>query len=152
MPIKTLDLGPGSLTIGAAPLQIAAQVTSCRVDTSENVASSEAVPVLSGEEREGSDRVTFTHALVANLFQDLDAAGIVHYSFLHAGEWQPVVFIPSTADGGKVEGQVSIVPITIGGDITGTAARRGDPARADINFRMKPNTGDTIADMFTPGA
>lgn len=149
MAIKTYDIGPGTLTVGAAPLNVGAQITSCRVETSESVTSTDAIPVLSGEELAGTERVEFTHTLRANVFQDFDAAGLVAYSYAQAGNWVPCVFTPSTARGMKITGQVCIVPVTIGGDVTGTAAKRGENPRSDITWRLKPNT--TIAAMFTAG-
>lgn len=149
MTINVYDLGPGSLTIGTAPLNIAGQLTNCRLETSESVTSTDAIPVLSGEELAGTDRVDFTHTLAGNLFQDLDAAGVVAYSFAHAGEWVACVFTPSTAEGAVLTGQVSMVPITVGGDVTGTAAKRGPNPRSDFSWRFRPTPGDTVADIFT---
>ena len=150
MPIKTYDLGPGTLTIGSGALEVSGQMTNCRMETSESVSSTDPVPVLSGEEKAGSDRVTFTHTLAGNLFQDLDTAGIVAYSFANAGQWVPVTFVPNTSEGASVNDLTSPIPITIGGDVTGTADRRGENPRSDISWRLKPADGDTIADMFTP--
>lgn len=152
MTIHTIDLGPGTLTIGSGALEVSGQLTNCRVDTAESVTSTDPVPVLSGEEKAGSDKVTFTHTLAGNLFQDLRTAGVVAYSFAHAGEWVPVTFTPNTALAASVSGLVSPIPITIGGDITGTAAKRGENPRSDISWRMKPADGETVADMFTPSA
>lgn len=150
MTIKTYDLGPGTLTLGSTPLNISGQMTNARVETSESVTTTDPIPVLSGEEKAGTDRVTHTHTLAGNLFQDLDAAGVVAYSFANAGVWVPCVFTPNTAKAAKVTGEVCPVPITVGGDVTGTAAKRGENPRSDISWRFRP-TG-TVAAMFTPGS
>lgn len=147
--IKTVDIGPGSLTLGAANLQIAGQVTSSRLDTSESVASTDPIPVLSGEEKAGTDRVTHTHTLVANVFQDYDAAGLVAFSFANAGQWVDCTLTPNTVDGAKVTGEVCVVPITVGGDVTGTATRRGENPRSDISWRFRPADNGTVASIFT---
>lgn len=149
MTIKTTNLGPGTLSLGAVPLDISGQMTNTRLETAEQVTSTDAIPVLSGEEKAGTDRVTHTHTLAGNLFQDLDAAGVVAYSFAHAGEWVACTFVPNTVEGATVAGQVCPVPITIGGDVTGTAAKPGESARSDISWRFRPVPGDTVADIFT---
>lgn len=151
MPIKTENLGPGSLILGTgSPLEVAGQLTSCRLDSAENVTSTDPVPVLSGEEQQGTDKVTHTHTLAGNLFQDYDAPGVVAFSFANAGVWVPCTFIPNSDTGATLAGEVRPIPITVGGDITGTAARRGENPRSDISWAFRPAPGDTVADIFTP--
>lgn len=144
MPVKTYNLGPGILTVGAAPLAIQAQLRNCRVEASENVTSTDAVPVLSGEERAGSERVDFTWVLAGRLFQDIDAAGVVDWSWTHKGTDQPFTFVPSTAEGRQVTGICKPVPITIGGDVTGTAAKPGDPPESDFSWRCKNGDDEPV--------
>lgn len=152
MAIKTVDLGPGSLTLGTGPgLEVSGQLTSCSVETSESVATTDPVPVLSGEEKAGTDKVTHTQTIKGNLFQDLDAAGVVAYSFANAGLWKACTFTPNTVKAAKVDGEVCLVPITVGGDVTGVVGRRGDPLRSDFSWRFRPTTGKTVAQTFTPG-
>lgn len=140
MPINTYQLFDGTLTIGAGPLQVAAQVTSVYVDPSENVTAGEKIPVLSGEKLESEEEVEFTFVLAGNFIQDLGAAGVVDYCWSHMGEEQPFSFIPNTDLGAEVEGIAKIVPVRIGGDVSPTAA-----PRSDFSFRCK-GTPD-----FTPG-
>lgn len=116
MPIQSDLLGPGTLTLGAGPLDISAQLTSCRVNTSENVTSTDAVKVLSGEELASDESVTFTYTLEGNLFQDLAAAGVVDWSWANKGTEQPFTFVPNTARARQVQGVLKPVPISIGGD------------------------------------
>lgn len=144
MTIKTYDLGPGTLTLGAGALQVAAQLTSCRVEASENVASSDAVPVLSGEELAGSERITFTYTLAGNLFQTLDTGEVVAWSWTNKGTAQAFAFVPSTAEAASVEGFTYPVPITIGGDVTGTAGNRGDKPRSDFSWRCKNGDDEPV--------
>jgi len=147
--IKTIDLGPGSLALGVAPLEAAGQTTSMRLDTAEQVTTTDPIPVLSGEEKAGTDKVTHTHTLAGNLFQDLDAAGVVTFSFVNAGQWVPCVFKP-TSGAALLTGEVRPIPITVGGDITGTVNKRGENPRSDISWAFRPAPGDTVADIFTP--
>lgn len=117
MAVKSYKLGPGTLTLGAAPLDVSGQVRSCRVNPSENVTTTEAVPVLTGEELPAEDEVTYTSTLEVTLLQDLTAAGIVDYSWTNAGDEVPFSFVPSTVEGREVSGTVRVVPIAIGGDV-----------------------------------
>lgn len=135
MTIKTYHLGPGSLTLGSGPLAVQGQITNCRVQAAEAVAAGAAIPVLSGEELAASERITFNWTLAGNLLQDLDAGGVIDWSWTHKGTEQPFEFVPSTAEGRSVTGICKPVPITIGGDVTGTAANPGDPAKADFTWR-----------------
>lgn len=150
MTIRTVDLGPGSLTLGTIPLDISGQMTSVRLDTSEAVTTTDPIPVLSGEEKAGSDKVTHTHTLAGNLFQDYDAAGVVAYSFANAGKWVACEFVPNSDLGATIEGEVCVIPITVGGDLTGTTERRGENPRADISWRFRPANNGPVSSIFTP--
>lgn len=116
MPINSDVLGPGLLVLGTGPLDVSAQLTSCRVNPSENVETGEAVKVLSGEELAAEESVTFTYTLEGNFLQDLQAAGVVAWSWDNAGTEQAFRFVPSTSRGRQVEGILKPVPLSIGGD------------------------------------
>lgn len=137
MAIKTQYLGPGTLTLGTGPLAVSGQITNCRVEASESVTTGTAIPVLSGEELAASERVDHSFTLAGNLLQDWAAGGVVDWSWINAGTEQSFSFVPSTAAARKVSGTIYPVPITIGGDVTGTAAKPGDPARSDFTWRCK---------------
>lgn len=117
MAIQSYKPGPGTLTIGVAPLDVSCQVTSMAVEPSESVSSSAAVDVLCGETLAGDDDVTLTYRLKGNLLQDLAAAGVVDYSWVNASDEVPFAFVPSTALGREVAGTVRVVPLKIGGDV-----------------------------------
>lgn len=144
MTIKTYNLGPGTLTLGAGALAVQGQITNCRVSAAEAVTAGAAIPVLSGEELEASERITFNWTLAGNLLQDLDAGGVIDWSWTNKGTEQPFTFVPSTAEGRSVEGICKPVPITIGGDVTGTAANPGDPAKADFSWRCKGGVDEPV--------
>lgn len=120
MPIQSYKLGPGTLTFGTSPLDVSCQVTACAVVPTENVSTTEAVPVLCGEELPAEDTVTMTYALTATLIQDLAAAGVVDWSWTNEGTLQDFVFVPNTAAGRQVTGQARVVPLTIGGEVGGS--------------------------------
>ncbi len=144
MAIKTYHLGPGSLTLGVGELAVQGQITNCRVEAAESVTTGNNIPVLSGEELSGSERITHTWTLAGNLLQDLDAAGVVDWSWVNKGTPQPFVFVPSTAEGRQVSGITIPIPITIGGEVTGTPDNQGDPARSDFTWRCKGGDAEPV--------
>lgn len=160
MTIKVYDLGPGTLKLGTSgsSLNIEAQLRNCRVESAEQVTSTDPKPVLSGEELTGNDKVTFTWTLAGTLFQDLSAAGIIDWSWANRATWTPFEFVPSTSAGRVVKGSVSPVPIMVGGEVTGTAEKRGDNPTSDFSWRAKgpvvtggkPTTPDPILGTVTP--
>jgi hypothetical protein len=83
---------------------------------SENVESSDAVPVLSGEELPAEETASVSFVLNATLLQDLAAAGVVDYSWTNSGDEVAFVFIPNTVLDRQVAGTARVVPITIGGE------------------------------------
>lgn len=111
---KTTTVGPGSLVIGeTGGLEIAMQVTQATV--SWDVDAEDDTPTLDGGVEAGDE--TFTASLAATLYQDLGAEdSIVVYSWENKGQVVPVVFVPSTAAGKSITGQVKIRPIDVGGE------------------------------------
>lgn len=111
---KTTTVGPGSLVIGeTGGLEIAMQVTQATV--SWDVDAEDDTPTLDGGVEAGDE--TFTATLSATLFQDLGAEdSIVVYSWDNRGAVVPVVFVPNTAAGKSIRGQVKVRPIDVGGE------------------------------------
>lgn len=119
MPIQSYKMGPGLLTFGVGGAQAAsAQVTKCTVSASESVKSTDAIPVLSGDELAAQETASLSWKLDATVVQDIQAAGLVDYTWTNAGDEVPFAFVPSTAEDRQVSGTVRIVPIAIGGDVT----------------------------------
>jgi hypothetical protein len=139
MPIVHDQLGPGVLTLGAGPLDVSLQVTSCKLVTSENVARQEPIKVLGGDEIPASESVSFQQTLSGSFISDLSAAGVVQWSHDNAGQDEPFSFVPNSARGRKVEGTLSPIPLDFGGDEV-----EGAPMSADFTWRV---TGDGT----TPG-
>lgn len=117
MPAKVHKLGPGTITIGetGTELDFSCQVTAAHVDT--EVDEGDSVTVLCGDEVPGAR--TYSHSFAGTLLQDLDAAGIVAYSWEHAGEQVPFTFTPVTDLAATVEGTLILDPLSIGGDEAG---------------------------------
>lgn len=117
MAIQSYKPGPGTLTLGSGPLDVSAQVTACVVEPAENIESSDAIAVLSGEELPAEDTTSLTFTLKATLLQDLAAAGVVDFSWVNAGDEVAFTFVPNTVVDRQVQGTVRVVPITIGGPV-----------------------------------
>jgi hypothetical protein len=116
MPIKSHKLGPGTLKLGSVPLEVNAQLRQCRVTPSENVTTTDTIKVLSGEKLEGEDTVDLTFVLEGAFLQDLDAAGVVAWSWTNKSTWQDFVFVPNNVAASEVTGEVRVIPISVGGD------------------------------------
>ncbi len=116
MPASTYTFGPGSLIIGetGSSIEISCQVTNGTV--SWDVDAEDDTPLLCGEVEPGDEE--FTAALAFNTFQDLaDDDGIVVASWgAMKGTVQPIEFIPSTAAGKRIVGNVKVRPIDVGGE------------------------------------
>jgi len=103
----------GSLNLGevGSLMDFSAQVTACRVVPSVDTADS--LPTLDGGTLAGEDTESFS--LTATVIQDVSAAGIIDWSWDHAGEEVPFEFIPTT--GRIIAGTVKVRRIEIGGDV-----------------------------------
>jgi len=110
-------LGPGTLKIGdiGTEVDFSCQVTAAHVDT--NVDEGDDTIVLCGETVPGAR--TYSHSLAGSLLQDLNASGIVAFTWEHPGEQVPFDFAPLTAGAAKVAGTLIVDPLTIGGDEAG---------------------------------
>jgi hypothetical protein len=95
MAIKKYTMGPGTLELGGT-LGIEAQVTAMRVEWTENVTTADTIAVLSGEETGGEEDADYRATLAGNVVQDIDAAGLVEYSWSNKGIEVPFVFVPNT--------------------------------------------------------
>ena len=115
MTVKSTPLGPGTLVIGpvGTPLDISCQVNNARVDIEKETA--DPVIMLCGDTKAGA--TTYTYALTGTITQDLDdPSGIVAMSWEQPGSVQPFVFVPNTAAGATVTGDLTLDPLSIGGD------------------------------------
>lgn len=116
MTVHTYTMGPGDLTLGVGATSYASQVRACEVRVTENVTSTDAVPMLSGEEMGAESEATYSYVLVVDFQGDLDnPAGVVDYSWDNAGQLVPFSFEPNTALGRTVDGELTVVPLNIGG-------------------------------------
>jgi hypothetical protein len=115
MVVKTSKLGPGSLTIGvpASAREWGGQLTKCALNPSTEFEDN--VPVLSGEEVAGD--ATTTWNLSGTIFQSYDLDSLEDFAFVNRLKDLPFVFTPSKAGKREYSGTVTIVPLTVGGDV-----------------------------------
>lgn len=149
MPTESYRVGPGVLILGAGPLAIQKQLTSCKVTPSEAVTTSDPEPVLDGTEIPGDEDARYSFTLSGTLLQDLTVAGVVEWTWNHAGEDQPFTFVPNAALERGVTGIFVPVPLSIGGDVKARA-------KSDFEWRIKgtpvfgeydPVEGDVTEDV-----
>jgi hypothetical protein len=117
MAIQSYKMGPGSLTFNAGAQVASAQVTKCSVEAEESVKTTDAIPVLSGEELPEQESASLSWKLSGTVIQDIQAAGLVSFSWDNAGEEVTFVFVPNTVEDRQVSGTVRIVPLALGGDV-----------------------------------
>lgn len=128
MPIGSYKMGPGTLTLGTGGdiLDVSLQVTNCRVDPAENVSSTDAVPVLGGDELPAEESADYSFRLRGTVLQDLTAGAVLDWTWTHAGEEVPFEFVPNSAAARAVTGTCRVAPLTIGGEVSKTARPTSD--------------------------
>ena len=115
MAIKKQKLGPGTLTIGetGSGQEMAKQSTAVAIEPSYSDGDRQIV--LSGDvDQEAAE---WEGTLTATFFQDYAADGLLAWTWEHDGETLPFTFVPNSAAGFEVSGEVVIRPATIGGDV-----------------------------------
>lgn len=114
MPANVTKFGPGTISVGTTPTPVdfSAQLINALIEWDKD--KDDDVTVLSGDVVPGAS--TYTATLSGTLFQDLVASGILEYSWTHKGETLDFEFVPNTANGTGVAGQLTIDPIPFGSD------------------------------------
>lgn len=137
MTIVSYKVGPGTLTLGATPLDVSSQVTACQVVPSESVDEEDDIDVLSGEVLEGEDVATVSYVLSGTFLQSLAASAVVDYSWTNASDEVAFKYVPHTTTDRAVSGTLRLVPLAIGG----TAKQR---ATSDFEWAIigTPTFGD----------
>lgn len=137
MPVKSSQLGPGSLTIGqpASSREWGGQLTKCALTPSTDFEDN--IPVLDGGELSGD--ATTTWILGGTLLQDYDLDSLEDFAFENRLKDLPFVFTPSNTGKREYSGVVTVVPITVGGDVK----KRNT---SDFEFRVlgEPTPGEII--------
>lgn len=114
------QLGPGTLTIGAAgagQLNATSQVRACAVNPTENVTRTESKRVLSGEVLPASEVADYGFTLDVTYVQDRTPAGVTAYGYANMGQTKPFTYQPDNASAAKVTGSLRVKPIKFGGSV-----------------------------------
>ena len=147
MAIKKQKLGPGTLTIGetGSGQEMAKQSTSVAIEPSYSDGDRQIV--LSGDvDQEAAE---WEGTLTATFFQDYAADGLLAWTWEHDGETLPFTFVPNSAAGFEVSGEVVIRPATIGGDVD-----TENTSEVEWSLPKRPAIGEpgTTAQAFRTGS
>lgn len=112
---KIHKLGPGTLVLGSVGTQLdmSCQLTNFKVAAEADAEDAEAV--LCGDNIAGARIYTWT--VSGALFQDIEADGVIDFTWKHAGNEMPFKFVPDAATSAAVTGRVTVDPIEFGGDV-----------------------------------
>lgn len=112
MAVKSVKLGPGTLTFGPVTptMDATSQVQNCVIGWDKD--KQDDITVLSGEVVAGG--TTYTATLSGTFLQDLVTGGLVEWSWDNKGTEQAFTFTPNTANGAVVTGTVVVDPIDVG--------------------------------------
>lgn len=124
MPVKTMSLGPGKLTLGQNK-EFAAQLTKCTLVPS--VSKEKPTPVLSGEIVPGKREEAFN--LKGTIYQDFgETDSLVEWLWANRGTEQTFTFAPRNGKK-KVTGKLIVEAIDIGGAV-------GDVLQSDFDWEL----------------
>lgn len=113
MPVKSVKLGPGTLTLGptGTPMDASCQLQNGVVAWDKDKADD--ITVLCGDVVAGG--TTYTATFAGTFLQDLGAtSGLVEWSWTNKGTEQDFEFVPNTAAAKGVTGKVIVDPIAVG--------------------------------------
>lgn len=114
MPASSTRLGPGTLTLGdtATPFDASCQMENGVISWDKD--ADDPITVLCGEVVPGA--VRYNSTLSGTFLQDLDLgdAGLVAYTWNNKGVTVPFEFVPNTAAGATVTGELIIDPLDVG--------------------------------------
>lgn len=114
MTIKSYKVDEGVLTFGVGtPMVATAQVTSAAVDFDEEVEDS--IFTLSGEELDGV--ASYPAKLSGTFVQDITEGGLIEWSWENKGTVVAFTYVPSSAAGRSITGDVRVRPLKAGGDV-----------------------------------
>lgn len=120
MPVKTYKLGPGTLKLGpTGTTDLSCQVKSMTVKCTVTVNRTEATAVLCGESVPGTVTRTYEWSLEGAVLQDIDAGGLVEWTWTNKGVPIAFAYIPNTAKGRKCTGYTIPAPLDFGGEMGG---------------------------------
>jgi hypothetical protein len=127
--LETIDLGPGTLKIGATGSEIDASclINNVKITMSKDKADDRTM--LCGDVKPGA--VTYTYSLTGNLDTDVDdPAGLFALSQAEPGSVQDFSFVPNTEAATSATGSLVVDPLDFGADESGA------PLQSDFEFDL----------------
>lgn len=109
--------GPGTLTIGGADMPWQGQLSSFECEPTETVTAGSTIDLLDGGSLNDGDTSRVDWKANGTAVQDILAAGIVAYSWDHAGEEIPFTWVPNSTIERQVTGTFVMVPLKLGGPV-----------------------------------
>lgn len=137
MTTRSYKAGPGSLTLGSAPLDVSGQFSNFQVQYAESVTGGDDINLLDGTTLAGDEVASYKATVSGTLLQDISAAGVIAWSWANKGTEQAFEFVPNDTEDRVVSGILVPVPIQIGGDVKTRQTAQitwriiGDPEFAD---------------------
>lgn len=112
---KKHTLGPGTIVFGSVgtTLDISCQVTEVKISAEGD--SEDPEMTLCGDTVAGAR--TYNWSMSFTAFQDIEADGLIDWSWKHAGVEVPFKFVPDAASSAAVTGRVTVDPIEFGGTV-----------------------------------
>lgn len=112
---KIHSLGPGTLVFGSVGTQLDMSCQLTEIKFSAEGDSEDPENVLCGDVIAGSRSYNWT--VSGSVFQDIEADGVIDYTWKHAGTEVPFKFVPDATETVAVTGRVTIDPIEFGGTV-----------------------------------
>jgi hypothetical protein len=127
--LETIELGPGTLSIGGVGDEIDASALINNVKITASKTKTDDRTMLSGDVKPGV--TTYTYALTGNLDTDVDdGSGLFALSQAEPGSVQPFAFTPNTDVGASAAGSLIVDPLDFG------AGESGGPLQSDFEFAL----------------
>lgn len=142
-------LGPGELIIGEtkALLDISCQVTAAKITFKAD--AEDDMPTLCGGIISGER--TYAGTLEFTAAQDFEKAGLIDWTWTHAGEEVPFTLTPRRDETAVVKGRVVVDPIDFGGDVKKRNTSDAEWALTEWAF-TPDSTDDTTEYVPAPAA
>lgn len=144
MAIKKQKLGPGTLFIGetGSGQEFGAQVTTVAVEPSYSDGDRQVV--LSGDVDQ--EEAEWEGTLTGEFFQDYGMESLLRWTWDNDGQTLPFKFVPHSASGLEVSGNVKVRPVTIGGEVD-----TENTSEFEWTLPEKPTLGEAVAGAQSSG-
>lgn len=140
---KHHTLGPGTFVLGSVGTQLDISCQLTEIKFAAEAESEDSEMVLCGDTVSGSRNYKWT--VSGTLFQDIEASGVIDFTWKHAGTEMPFKFVPDAASLATVTGRVTVDPIEYGGTV-------GQKNKSDFEWEGNGVKFDPIGNGPKPSA